>query len=124
MINKRLDDIDANDLQGLCDRRVRESGELDFKETVPRKDDKGKSEFLRDVTSLANTNGGDLVYGVTEEREADGSNTGIAATAPGIGNLNVDEQTLWMLNVIRDNRQARLVGVQFQTAALHSSHTS
>lgn len=91
MLYKKLEEIEVNDLQGLIDRRVRESSQLDFKEALPASDDKGKVEFLRDVTALANTNGGDLIYGIIEEREADGTKTGIAASTPGIEHLSVDE---------------------------------
>lgn len=124
MIYKRVEDINVDDLEGLCARRVREGGQLDFKDNLPSNDDKGRVEFLRDVTALANTNGGDLIYGVLEEREADGSKTGIASSTPGIENLNVDERMLWMENLIRDNTNPRLVGVRIRPVPIDSSHTA
>lgn len=124
MIYKRLEDIEASDIQGLCDRRVREGSQLDFKDALAGNDDKGKIEFLRDVTAMANTNGGDLIYGVTEERETDGTKTGIAATAPGIEKLNVDDRTLWMENLIRDNTEPRLIGVGIHPVVIDPSHTA
>lgn len=124
MLYKTLKDIEASDLQGLCDRRVREGSQLDYKDSLPGNDDKGKIEFLRDITALANTNGGHLIYGVTEERESDGTKTGIAATATGIQSLNVDDRMLWMENLIRDNTEPRLVGVGIHPVTIDDSHTA
>jgi hypothetical protein len=124
VIYKRVEDIEANDLQGLCDQRVREGTQLDFKDDLPSNDDKSKVDFLHDVTALANTNGGDLIYGIIEERESDGTKTGIAAKASGIENLNVDDRKLWMLNLIRDNTEPRLIGVDIYPVVIDATHTA
>lgn len=123
MIHKRLDAIEASDVQGLCDRRVREGRQLDFKDALPGNDDKGRVEFLRDVTALANTDGGDLIYGVIEEREQDGTKTGLASAVPGVENLNFDDRKLWMENLIRDNTEPRLLGVGYHPIIIDPSHT-
>jgi hypothetical protein len=43
---------------------VAEGRQLDYKEQLPISSDDDKREFLGDVTSFANTAGGDLIYGV------------------------------------------------------------
>jgi len=67
MIPKRLEDIAEDDLIALIEDQVREGRTIDYKRELPRGDDKSKKEFLADVSSFANTSGGDLIYGMDEE---------------------------------------------------------
>jgi len=60
-------------MQKLCDDRCPESQTLEFKRDLPGNSDKEKHEILKDVSCLANTDGGDLVYGVEEIAGAAGS---------------------------------------------------
>jgi predicted HTH transcriptional regulator len=66
MINSPLSSLVEEDLQRLCEDRAVESQTLDFKRTIPGKDDRSKNEFLKDVCAFANGNGGDLLYGIDE----------------------------------------------------------
>ena len=60
----------------LCAQECPESQTLEFKRELPGiKTEKDKVEFLKDVCALANSDGGDLVYGVDE---ADGKARGVA----------------------------------------------
>jgi hypothetical protein len=62
-----LEQVDANLLQKLCDDRCPESQSLEFKRDLPGHSDKDKHEICKDVAALANTDGGDLVYGIDEK---------------------------------------------------------
>jgi hypothetical protein len=123
MIYKNLADVTLEDLRGLCERKVAEGKQLDFKDALPGGDDKGRIDFLKDVTALANTDGGDLIYGLLEERE-DGQKTGVAGEVVGIENLNFDERRLWMENLLRDNTDPRLAGVGYHTVAVDDRRTA
>jgi hypothetical protein len=67
MINKGLSDITENDLLSLINEGVSEGRNLDYKRDLPKSNDEGKKEFLADVSSFANTSGGDLIFGIEEE---------------------------------------------------------
>lgn len=108
MINKRLDAIDEADLQSLVTYGVGESNQLDYKETLPGGDDGSKKEFLRDVSAMANANGGDLIYGVREQGDSD---TNAAAEVVGVEGVDVDAKKLWMEDLIRSGIEPRLLGV-------------
>lgn len=123
MIYKNLTDINIEDLRGLCERKVTEGKQLDFKDALPGGDDKGKVDFLKDVTALANTDGGDLIYGLLEERE-DGQKTGVAGEVAGIENLNFDERRLWMENLVRDNTEPRITGVGYHAVPVEDRRTA
>lgn len=59
-------DVNEATLLELCSQGCPESQTLDFKKTLPGLSDRERSEFLKDVCALANTDGGDLVYGIAE----------------------------------------------------------
>lgn len=67
MLLERLDTLTEQRLQELCDERCPESGTLDFKRALPATGDDDRAEFLKDVCAFANSNGGDLVYGIADK---------------------------------------------------------
>ena len=66
MLLQRIDTLNEQRLQELCDERCPESGTLDFKRALPATSDEDRAEFLKDVCAFANSNGGDLVYGIAD----------------------------------------------------------
>jgi len=64
-----LDSVSAELLNSVCGEQWPESATLEFKKEAPGQSDRDKHELLKDVAALANTDGGDLIYGV---EEADG----------------------------------------------------
>lgn len=70
MLLQSLDQVDASLLQKICDDRCPESQSLEFKRDLPGHSDKDKHEICKDVASLGNTDGGDLVYGIEEKSGA------------------------------------------------------
>jgi hypothetical protein len=71
-----LDKIDESEIQRLLSMGVAESSYLDYKQETYGDSGDDRSEFLADVSSFANTLGGDLVIGVAE---AKGSPAGITS---------------------------------------------
>ncbi|KPF70330.1 hypothetical protein IP84_00810 [beta proteobacterium AAP99] len=73
VLAKELADLTEADIQALIDDRTPESMTLEFKRDLPGKDDKGRIELYKDVCALANSDGGDLVFGVAESDGCAGS---------------------------------------------------
>ena len=69
MLLDDLQNLDESSLRKLCDDKCPESTTLDFKQSLPGSADKDKQELLKDVCAFANTEGGDLVYGISESEE-------------------------------------------------------
>ena len=111
VINLTLKQIDKAAIDSLVENEARESRTLDFKEKLPGNGADDRSEFLKDVSSMANAAGGDLVYGVAERREG-GKNTGIADSVVGLGPIKADGEILRLHNMLRDGLDPRLNGVQ------------
>ena len=64
MILKPLEQIAADHLPALITNAVSEGRTIDYKRELPGNSDGDKKEFLADVSSFANTSGGDLVFGM------------------------------------------------------------
>ncbi len=57
-------DIRLQHIEDLIEHQVPESRNLEFKRQLPGNSDSEKKEFLADVTAMANSGGGDIVYGM------------------------------------------------------------
>lgn len=66
MIPKDIKQIIQSDIQELIDNSVPEGKTIEYKRELPKKSDKAKKEFLADVSSFANSSGGDLILGIEE----------------------------------------------------------
>jgi hypothetical protein len=68
MREKRLEDVTESDLQTLVDENVEESKELEYKGFLDPSSNNGhKEKLLAEVTSFANSRGGDLIVGIDED---------------------------------------------------------
>ena len=80
--SKYIDDITADDIKSLIDNEVVEDSSLDYKRDLPNK---GKDrEFLKDITAIANKNGGIIIYGLSEARDANNNKLGFPDKVVGI----------------------------------------
>jgi predicted HTH transcriptional regulator len=66
MIPKPFEAIAEADLLALISNAVSEGRTIDYKRELPGNSDGEKKEFLADVSSFANTSGGDLIFGMDE----------------------------------------------------------
>jgi Schlafen, AlbA_2 len=101
MLNKKLTDITETDLNELVTNSVAEGKTLEYKQELPKLNDAGKREFLRDMSSLANTSGGDLIYGIKELE-------GIASEVCGINDINQEDAILQLESLTRDGLNPRI----------------
>jgi predicted HTH transcriptional regulator len=67
MIAKPIDFITEADPQSLINDSVPESKRIEYKRELPDASEQGKVKFLKSVTAFANTQGGDLIYGMEAE---------------------------------------------------------
>jgi len=99
VIDKPLGEIAEADIRGLIGGP--ELRTLDFKEWLPGEIKPGGrppktpgADFAGDVAALANTEGGDLVFGVSERETDDGPRLGRAARVVGLGVAESDHDRL------------------------------
>ncbi len=111
MIPKRLEEITDEDIAILVATKTPESRTLDYKQTIPGNTTEERKDFAADVSALANSLGGDLVYGVTEERDSAGKPTGVPDEAGGVALANADQETRRLEQLIRGNIAPKIPGL-------------
>ncbi len=111
MIPKPLLEIGESDLHALRDNRVVEGKTIEYKRDLPGRSDGDRIGFLRAVSAFANTEGGDLLYGVDT---AEGIPTGF----PGIGQVDQDELKQRLENLCRDGIEPRLPNLDFRLVVI------
>jgi hypothetical protein len=100
MINKNIEDITERDLQLLIENETLESKTLEYKRELPQ----DLSKLLEAVSSFANANGGDLIIGLSEDRES-----GKPKSLDGINIENIDQEILRIEHSILDNIKPRIL---------------
>jgi hypothetical protein len=109
MIPKRLEEVNEVDLDNLLANSVPEGKTTEYKKVLPGNSDGDKKELLADVSSFANTTGGDLIFGIDE---AQGVPTGI----PGLDLNDPDSEVLRLDSIINDGLEPR---IRFATRVIH-----
>ncbi len=116
LIARNIDQITEQDLQALIDNSVLEGKTIEYKQSLPSNSEPNKKEFLADVSSFANASGGDLIFGIIEDKK-----TGSPKSLEGLSIENVDQEILRLENMIRDGIEPRILSVGIQPITLKNS---
>lgn len=101
MLPDRLEDITEASLAGLVANGVAESRGLEYKLALPGNSDADKKEFLADISSIANTIGGDILFGIRED-------AGVAAEVVGVHSGDMDGEIARLESIIASGLQPRI----------------
>jgi Putative DNA-binding domain len=112
-IQSGQDIFTESDIQALVSGAVRESRRIEYKRALPGNADEDKREFLADVSSFANAAGGDLLFGVDEDR-------GVPTSVPGLHVDNLDAEILRLESIIRAGIEPRIPAVRMEPVSLAS----
>jgi hypothetical protein len=108
-----IDQITPANVTGLVSGKMREGRDIDYKRELPGRTGDAKKEFLADVTSFANATGGAIIFGVSEEKDANGKNTGIPDAIVGLGGCNLDQEILRLEQWLQSGVDPRLPAHRF-----------
>jgi hypothetical protein len=114
LLVKPLDAIVEADLQSLIDNKVAEAKSIEYKSLLPGPTDAEKREFLSDVSSFANTIGGDIFYGILES-------SGVPTELRGMQVEDSDALKLRLEDIMRHGIQPRIAGIALHVVPLQSS---
>ena len=101
MIKKPLDQIEYSDIESFVRASWSEGKTVEYKRDTYGSSDADKKELLKDVSSFANTQGGDIYIGIVEEK-------GVPTALPGILVSNVDTEKLRLEEIIRSGLEPRI----------------
>jgi len=116
MIAKDIDKITEKDLLDLVENSVMEWRTIEYKEYLKSNSDSDKKEFLADISSFANAMGGDIIYGISQDKE-----TGSPKQLLGVEIKNIDQEILRLESMIRDGIEPRISTVRFGKVELPDS---
>jgi Putative DNA-binding domain len=107
-----LEEITPADLQGLVgtapERKRRE-----YKRDLPGGGSEHRKEFVADITSFANSDGGDIFFGIEEDPK-----THLPSAVSGVPSVDAENQITVLENVLRDSVRPRLPHVQMERVIL------
>jgi hypothetical protein len=108
MLPLGFDDITPEDIMRLVIDKVSERKTLEFKQTLNIGNTDDKAEFLADVSSFANASGGDILFGITDEKGEDGNATGTPGEIAGLTISNAGTECNRIEQLIQTGLQPRL----------------
>jgi Putative DNA-binding domain len=111
LLNVSFDAVSEAHLQDLVSTGVPEGVLIEYKRTTYGSNDADVKEYLKDVSSFANTHGGDLVIGIDEKG-------GLATKVPGVAGLNPDTELQRLESLARDGIEPRIVGVRMKAVSV------
>ena len=101
MIPGPIEKADLDSLQALIANSVSESKTIEYKRAMPGKADSDVVPLIAAVSSFANTDGGDLLIGVEE-------NKGVPVKLPGLEIEDLDKEKLRIENMLLNGVDPRL----------------
>jgi hypothetical protein len=103
LFDKNIANLSEDDIKRLISNGVSESKTLDYKRELKIDTGDDKKEFLYDITSLANTEGGALVFGIEEQKDVKKQNTGIPSKIIGVKIDNKDKLIQKIEDLVKNN---------------------
>jgi predicted HTH transcriptional regulator len=101
-------------LQTLIDTGVSEGHLIEYKSNLYGRNDEQIKEFLKDVSSFANTYGGHLLVGLEESE-------GVASRIAPIRGVDVDAEIARFENLLRDGLEPRVFGIRVRAVPVSPS---
>jgi hypothetical protein len=114
VLDKPIDQIVEEDLKSVVENQTIEQRSLEYKSQLPGKEQSDKKEFLAEVSSLANTIGGTIIYGIREDDKH------VPKSVDGIDVDDADETIRGLEQMVRDGIRPRIP--HFTTRALQLSN--
>lgn len=107
MIPRSFESIERGDLETLITNQVAERRTLEFKRDLPGGSERERKEFLADVSSFANAQGGDILFGIDARQ-------GVAVGLAGLAVDDSDKEMLRWEDVLLAGVEPRMPGVRFR----------
>ena len=106
-----FDAVSEPDLHELVTAQVPEGLRVEYKLETYGNTDSEKREFLKDISALANSQGGHLILGMEET-------AGVATAVVGLGATDADAELLRLEQIARGGLEPRISGLRLKAIPL------
>lgn len=106
MLTPSFEALNASLIADVCASGWPESSSLEFKRDAPGNSDKDKHELLKDISALANADGGDIIYGINETN-------GVASEIYPLTAETADNLIRRINQTVESGIEPRILGLQF-----------
>lgn len=113
LFSKQAGHLTEGDLVEIVTNQVSEGKRIEYKSTLPNSTEESKKEFLADVSSFANTQGGFLIFGIDEENGYPKELSGVQADDP-------DAEILRLEDMIRNGIEPRIPMISISAIRLEN----
>ncbi|MGB7546414.1 MAG: ATP-binding protein, partial [Terracidiphilus sp.] len=96
-----MEEIGEDDLFALIENQVREDRTIEYKRELPASSETGKGKFLAGASSFANTSGGDILFGIEEEK-------GLPTQIVGVQSSDLDREILRLEQTMDSGLEPRI----------------
>jgi hypothetical protein len=114
MLPIRFEDISADNVLRLVEDKISERKILEYKQVLNIGGQEERAEFLADISSFANASGGDILFGIADERDEGGRPTGIPKEILPIRIANPSAECARIEQMIESGIEPRIPVVQIK----------
>ena len=111
LLAKRVQQVTEADLEALIASRIPESQIIEYKQATVGNSDKDRYEFLADVSSFANSGGGEIIFGIAEAN-------GVPAQISSLTVPNSDQEILRLEQMTRTGIRPPITGIETRAIPL------
>jgi hypothetical protein len=104
--------IDSAYLSRLIENKIQENINLDYKRDLHLETSDERKEFLFDISSFANSEGGVIIYGIEEEKSEGLSNSGTPGNIIGIQHNGFDSLKLKIESILENSIQPNISNIR------------
>jgi hypothetical protein len=112
MLPVQFHSIGPDDILRLIADRVSEHKTLEYKQKLATGNREETAEFLADISSFANASGGDILFGISDERDEEGRATGIPSRIVPLQIVNSSSECNRIEQLIQTGVEPKLPVVQ------------
>lgn len=115
MIPKPIEHVTKDDIVRLIDEAVLEGRTIEYKRELPGLNDGDKVKFLKAVSGMANTDGGDLIYGIDAK-------DGVPLSLPCFPMAQADQVKLRLEGMLQTSVEPRIPSVVLHMVPMDTSN--
>jgi len=111
IFGKNYRNLEFEDIERLVSNKISENRTLEYKREINIDKGEERKEFLYDITSFVNSEGGLIIFGISEQKDEKGNNTGLPEEICGIQIDNFDKLILKIEDLLKSSIEPNISNI-------------